>query len=347
LLNLLSENVSRASGVLYSESTSYDNNTDNCWRLADAYSVQINQNLTWAKGRNELEFVACSGAQYADIAENKATSQLSKAGHPSFITLTVGGNNIGFLNIILNCIYQPTFNNYGNPYEDDPNRTGACARSIDLAMDNFDNWIIWMQGTMADAIANIVPNPTFDLFLTGYVHFFNTDEDSQCNNWSFGAIPPFIPGSNQPKLSYPLRRDLNNLVQQVNNQYSRAVTNVNEAGIPKGSKAHFVDISPFVDGHRFCEEGYSFNDQYYNGDMWIWNLSPNIPLGEVADYPTINSTSSVGFTDQTLEDGLFNDTLGGIRMRPFHPNAAGHAAIQNEILAAMKDAKLTGTIWEG
>jgi hypothetical protein len=68
----------------------------------NAYSVQIDQNTTWAKGKNNLSFVACSGAQYADIAQYPATSQLSKAKNPSFITLQIGGNNIGFLNVVLN-----------------------------------------------------------------------------------------------------------------------------------------------------------------------------------------------------------------------------------------------------
>jgi hypothetical protein len=207
---------------------------------------------------------------------------------------------------------------------------------------------VWVMQTMQNVMRypNTVPNPTFDIFLTGYIHYFNVDEDSECNKWSFGAIPWFVPGSHQPKLSYPLRRDLNNLVQEINNQYSLAVSDVNREIRPKGSTAHFVDISTFFDGHRFCEPSFSFTDQYYNRDIWIWNLSPNIPDGSVEDYPTINSTFSQGFVEEMFVGGLFNDSLGGIRMRPFHPTGGGHTAIANQILLAIKDAKLTGTIWE-
>jgi len=333
--------------VLYSKDTSYDNNKDNCWRLQQAYSSQMNQNVTWAKGPSNLTFVACSGAHYSDIAADPRSSQLSKAGHPSFITLTVGGNNIGFYNIVVNCLYQPErYGDYGNPYDNDPDQSGNCIVAMQAAMSQYDNWETWMRGTMQDVMLKNPPNPTFDLFLTGYVHFFNTNENAQCNSWSFGVWLPGIPGNRRPLLSYPLRRDLNDLVQKVNEQYSAAVDNLNKAAILKGSRAHFVDISPAFDTHRFCEDGYSYRDQYYNGDMWIWNLSPNIPTGQVADYPTVESVFSTGFVDTIMASGIFNDTIGGVGMRPFHPKTVGHQAIQNEILAVMKAVKLAGTIWE-
>jgi hypothetical protein len=335
---------------MYSKATSYDSNRDGCLRLNHAYGVLMNQTTTWTKGHNNFTFSACSGAQYANIAEDKNASQIAKSGpNPRFITLTIGGNNIGFFNIAVNCIYQQDLrHNYGAPYENDPGRTGDCAQAIDVARSRIPQAMGWIKDTMQDVMSqeNTRPNPTFDIFLSGYVHFFNADQDSQCNGWSFGAIPLV----HQPKLSYPLRRDLNDLVQQLNDQYRRGVDALNSNWWlhPSKSRAHFVDISPGFNAHRFCEPQHTWRNQYYSDDVWVWNLSPDTPSGQEADYPDIPSAANSAFQGMIEAQGLFNIAWdkSGIMFRPFHPKKNGHNSIKDAMLAAIKDAKIAGTVWE-
>jgi hypothetical protein len=314
--------------------------------------VLLNQTTNWTRGINNFTLAACSGAQYYNIAEAGNSSQIAKSGNPRFITLQIGGNNIGFYDVVVSCIYQPIKDHdYGPEYADDSKRVGECAKSIDRARARIRDARGWITGTMLDVMQqpNTKPDPKFDIFLLGYAHFFNDAQDSPCNKWSFGAIPWWVRGSHQPKLSHPLRRDLNDLVEQLNNQYRAAVrdiTNGNRA--PKGSRAHFVDISPGFNGHRFCEPEHQwFFQQYYGTWVWIWNLSPDTPDNMRQDYPEKQSASSGAFVATIEQSHLiaFSDKEPGVISRCFHPKIDGHKAIKDLVLTAIKDAKIAGTIW--
>jgi hypothetical protein len=54
-------------------------------------------------------------------------------------------------------------------------------------------------------------------------------------------------------LSVALRQELNGLVLKLNNATQAAVERVNrEVG---SDQVHFVDVSPYFDNHRWCENG--------------------------------------------------------------------------------------------
>jgi lysophospholipase L1-like esterase len=66
-----------------------------CFRSPDAYGPKV----AAAKGY-ALNFEACSGAKTTDVNE-KQLGHLS--GTTSLVTITIGGNDAGFSNVILNC----------------------------------------------------------------------------------------------------------------------------------------------------------------------------------------------------------------------------------------------------
>lgn len=113
---------------------------------------------------------------------------MSKSPKVNLLTLTIGGNNLGFADIITKCIYQPERKfDYGPEY---PAPGGACYAAIELARTRIEGFRDYIDRTVRDAIGHqrrkpIASDP-FHLFLTGYVQFFNSDT-TDCNDWSFGA----------------------------------------------------------------------------------------------------------------------------------------------------------------
>lgn len=73
-------------------------------------------------------------------------------------------------------------------------------------------------------------------------------------------------------------------------------------------------------------------DQYFNNDVWLWNVSP--PLLTSGDPDTFLQQYPI---DPTI--GPFSRTgkvKDGWQQRPFHPKEVGHTAIKDAIIAQMK-----------
>lgn len=119
-----------ASSVAYSDSVTYDGNQDKCLRSKESYTYQMQQDNSWRTGDQELKFPACSGAQLVDMAEKNHQFQVGKTGEPRVLLMTVGGNNAGFADVVVNCIFHPDpGTDYGGPYPS----PGLCSASLDKA----------------------------------------------------------------------------------------------------------------------------------------------------------------------------------------------------------------------
>src|SRR6202012_3937684 len=104
-------------------------------RLIDAYGVLLDVDKTWTQGEHDFKFTTCSGAQYYDVAE-RPDSQLAKAGKIDMMTLTIGGNNHFFTDIMNSCIFQPSFSDYGPAW---PDPASQCAKFVADAKSNLDD----------------------------------------------------------------------------------------------------------------------------------------------------------------------------------------------------------------
>ena len=87
---------SYASGV---GADSYTSESGNCLRSTNAYPALYNANIKPASYRS----VACSGATTADVI-NSQLSALSST--TTLVSVTVGGNDVGFANIMSTCVLQ-------------------------------------------------------------------------------------------------------------------------------------------------------------------------------------------------------------------------------------------------
>ena len=335
------------SGVSYNDSVLLDDNLDNCLRTWEGHGPQMNKDSSWQGSFSSgLRDAACSGSELVDLA--KGRYQLGKVGLPNLLVMTSGGNDVGFANVLENCIYQPNVvYNYGPAFADDKDKTHACAVAIQDSKDNIANRLEkWLTDTINDILAdpNVNKNPDFLLYLTGYARFFGTDYADWCNTYSFN-LPNII--SPIPFLSKELRTEMNAVVSSVNDLYKKVQQQYSK-------QVRFIDIDSGFQGHRFCETGMSPADQYdknTQGDkVYLWNLNFYVSYDADADdtaYQTgkmttqrasqlMSGNNNVTAWSGTGSGGEVNQPSNGWRLRPFHPKFSGYTTIKNAILAQMK-----------
>jgi lysophospholipase L1-like esterase len=100
-----------------------DTDTNTCHRSANAWPVV----LAHERGFKLLPSLACSGATTTDVLSGRAgsdeperrISQISRiSGHPDVITLTIGGNDLGFRSVLQDCITSNCIDDYHLPTGD-------------------------------------------------------------------------------------------------------------------------------------------------------------------------------------------------------------------------------------
>src|SRR5581483_1788829 len=148
------------SRVFYSESGS-------CKRSPEAYAPKIAS----AKGYT-LNFEACSGAKTPEVNEKQLGNLNSTT---SLVTLSIGGNDAGFSNVIINCaLYYFT-----------------CGSAISEANSYIANKLPGVLNTTYNNVKSRAT--TAKVIIIGYPHLF-TDTGTTCN-------ANFLTGSNEKKLN--------------------------------------------------------------------------------------------------------------------------------------------------
>lgn len=83
----------------------YDANID-CARNNGSYAVQKETEFPF-RTSDDMHFIACSGQKSPDILKTATTAiQLDRA---DFMVMTVGGNDIGFADIVVECLIKADF----------------------------------------------------------------------------------------------------------------------------------------------------------------------------------------------------------------------------------------------
>lgn len=310
----------------------------------------------------DFHFAACSGARLDNMGNEpyRGYVQMQAVGvSPSFVTMQAGGNNAGFAAIADACMFRYEWGlDYGADYPGD----GECARRIQAAHDYIENpW--WrspfggslerdLQISLGQILGHppVKPSNSFKhLYLIGYAHFFNTDDDNTwCDSASFGL------GINgRPPLTLELRRALNDLVERLNRKLEKV------AGYTK--QVEYIDTSEGFGGSRFCEPGHSLYDQYFGTKVKLWNLSPEgvvffagsdytaqardptqeefdkwYATGRFTDDPTEVLNATVPAMSRSSCTPPCQDKFPGVALRPFHPKRDGHAVMAQAIVARLK-----------
>jgi hypothetical protein len=130
----------------------YYEDSGSCKRSPDAYPVLDSERIGAA-----LTFVACSGATTADV-ESDQLSALSSS--TTDVTMTVGGNDIGFADVITTCAL--------------PSWAGDCFGAIRAARALITGVLPGSLDTLYGDIAAQAPNAT--VVIVGYPHLFNGED---------------------------------------------------------------------------------------------------------------------------------------------------------------------------
>lgn len=146
---------SYASGV---GAGSYDDDSGSCQRSPYGYAAQGAERIG-----ADLTFVACSGATTSDVLDSQLDALSSDT---DVVTLTVGGNDIGFVPVITTCA-QPWWSS-----DCDAAIDGAQAKIADELPGSLDALYAEIEAASPDA----------EVVVTGYPYLF-MGEDCNAGTW--------------------------------------------------------------------------------------------------------------------------------------------------------------------
>lgn len=331
----------------------YANNVGKCFRRVGAYPPQLQQSSLFQRGFSNpnLNFLSCTGDITTQVMDNQIPSISSRLPSIGLVTLSIGGNDIGFAKILTACIFNPL---------------GSCTNAINSARNilyggTFHNNYIAMINALLNNL-NWCPQSgtrtrAYDcytmVYQTAYPSFFES-YTTQCNDAIFLPIIG-------PKLSQSLRGSLNQLGQELNTMIAYFIANINHEQRTTleriGDFIVFADQGERYAGHRFCRAGVTEPDRN-NPETWFFNLRSNAdtatafggsnPTGPASAYQAIdpNSCQTTDEIGQQLacafsqlvnagilspDDQLPEYTAPESRTKTFHPTTAGFGAVSAEL----------------
>lgn len=162
-----------------------EDDTNRCFRFPNAYPVVVQAELKPVPSK--FNNVACSGNTFTQIKEKELLDQPEDDGRngrrpawgeaPEFVTITMGGNEIGILNLISTCVLS--FKLWGM----------NCEQVIQYGHDTissqqFKDDLNGLIKAIVDKGRGTKVGGRFKVFVVGYAQFFN-QETTQCNDVSF------------------------------------------------------------------------------------------------------------------------------------------------------------------
>ncbi|KAL9600250.1 MAG: hypothetical protein Q9219_003294 [cf. Caloplaca sp. 3 TL-2023] len=321
-----------------------------CFRFPEAYPAVLQSGDSALDPKPEKwNNVACSGNTFDQILDKEFLDEPQKDGRngirprwgdaPEFITLTMGGNDVGILNLVATCIYSL------KPFGMD------CDQVIDGAHKELE------KPEFAEKAKKVIQKALnkgrgttvgdkFAVFVSGYARFFNQDTE-QCNKVTFKA--GWYNPIRAEYLTQERRKKMNDLALALN----KLLKNVADS-FPGDQHVRYVDIDAEFEGHRFCDrdepspddpETWFFN-WYTKEDPKTASLIQNTTFFKAAqeggdtgihtDADYINALYDAAGDDPEAQS-ILSDTV-----RVFHPSTKGHQGIRDVFKEAIADAGQPG-----
>ena len=299
-----------------------------CFRFNGAYPSVMNTDI--APQRPVFNNVACSGEKFPQIISDQFldTATLLRpawGNKPQFVTLTMGGNDLGFKELVSTCVYSIRLFTTLN-----------CTEIIENAQRTVDS-PEFHRGAV-DVIHTALTKGTqrtgqsFKVFVTGYAQFFN-DVTTQCNDVTFKAHGSFWHAN---LLTVEFRQTLNELSRAVNVALQAAINDVNVAS---PGRVIYVDYDALYQGHRFCDR---IEPNPLDPETWFFTLgSKDNELMTFLDsiprfHEVMSGVSELLVGDEEFfrltADAAINDPIkqeNSVAVyRIFHPKSEGHRAIE-------------------
>ncbi len=186
------------------------------------------------------DYVACSGANTLTIG-----SQVPAAAGASKISLTIGGNDIGFVQVLQACLYA------GGTAAPNCSQNPVIQALVAQGLNGLDQRVKMLLTSLKDVA------PMADIYLAGYPQFF-ADFSGTCQ---VGLLPDPQTGSATRVLV--AKKDavwLNGAIRSVNRQLRTAVQEARAAGVA----VVFVNADAAFATHRFCDTSTPFLNGFYD-----------------------------------------------------------------------------------
>ncbi|PGH21477.1 hypothetical protein AJ80_03268 [Polytolypa hystricis UAMH7299] len=308
-----------------------------CWRFSDGYPGQLNRS-DLLPPNHTFEFYACTGAVMRNhwhsaarpilLRRKEIWEQIRSIKNPDFVTLSIGGNDARFYDIMNSCLYRFT-GPRATPCDTVLKETIARVQSDEFA----ETYNRVIDEILATNSAN-----TFRVFVLGYSHFFDDALTDDCNDRSLGFWRLW-----QPRLTVNLRRRLNAATRGLNARIGQIVRNRDD------ERVIWVNWSPRFHGHRFCRPGRGIMDKttwFFDAAFRTFAIGGIDPQTCEQD-PAFNTWAAEAlcgiaithrdYPDLEPQEGeletLVIPYIGPDTARLFHPTLEGYAAIVEEIRA--------------
>lgn len=240
--------------------TGFEGVENDCRQGLHAYPQLIHRDLATNGNNNStaFQFLSCTGSTTQEILSGPegGYSQMDSinASLPAdFALLSVGGNDLGFFDVMNACIFR-FYNFYSGTCE-----TALAESQKRIDSDEFEMRMLIVMTELLDRV-RWEKKPWFVVTVTGYARFFN-DETGECDDMSLGVW------WRGPKLKKELRVRMNDMVRAVNTKIETTVALLNSKFTT--DKILFVDYDAEWEGHRFCEPGVREPD-YNRNDTWFF-----------------------------------------------------------------------------
>ncbi|KAI0451451.1 SGNH hydrolase-type esterase domain-containing protein [Xylaria acuta] len=229
--------------------------------------------------------LSCSGDTTVELV--KRIDGWKTAKNTNVATLTIGGNDVGFSDLCAALMQEAS--DIMDDGSDDGLKAGLTAAYLKIMQEGLD-----------------AHGPGLDLYVAGYPSFFES-ETEDCNYSSFDFYWSgyhYVHGDNIVMLAQELRRQLNDLVDHLNDVIGDAVKEANNAW---GSyRIHFVRMQDrFAGGadHRWCATEDVHEPDPDRKDTWFF----------LSGWPDVDSTASA---QQDESEGLELAAQGKITLPP-------------------------------
>ncbi len=333
-----------------------------CFRFSNAYPNLMQSGPgSLQPSPDKFNFVACSGAKLPEIIDQQFLDHGRPGrpawGAPEFVTITMGGNDVGILYLVLTCIYSVRIIVI--------DCDAVIQRGFDiLDSDDFKSKLNDVIGVVGIEGRRLY-GPNFHIFVTGYAQLFNSDTE-QCDHVTFKPDSLLL---TPQYLTRARRIRMNELAIALNGALETAV------GRFPPSDVTFVDYDALFEGHRFCDRPEpNANDD----ETWFFALgTTSDPTDQANGYIEVAGTNATGKNvarslrrkthpraNQILDgqndgtprhlpvkeprdDTIPGNVTGGLNamfadyFRVFHPKSRGHQAIRSAVLEAIDRVRLS------
>jgi lysophospholipase L1-like esterase len=289
-----------ALGDSYSAGTgTFNSDIDNvCKRSTDNYAYYIAENST--RGIETPDIAACNGAVTADIMPSSGdVSQSDVLGDGTeFVTLTIGGNDVGFERILSRCITTALNIGYGCSGDSSftlpiSQRIAALAgTSSSTQYSPADNKEIYSIAEVLDRIVTKAPNA--EVYIAGYPELFGSAVYHDYEPLTSPSGYVCHVNTTSPITAKVDSYDtlwLNDQAELLNTVISNAVEDARQ----QGKNVHYVSPSNFY-GHALCDE----HSPWINDVVIDTDAVPPTPLPE-SIHPTTQGYA-LGYGEAFLEE---------------------------------------------